>query len=99
MEPMLPSVEVVTDAAPDMVAAGALPTVTTELRGDSSDKESLPPLSPGPDETPLKPCLARCARWRWRGVCLIHGASATDNPFSCDRGDNGDADADGVMPT
>ena len=99
MDPMLPSVDAVTDAAPENVAAGAFPTVTTELRGDSSENESLPPLSPGPDETPLKPCLARCARWRCKGVCFIQGATATGSPFSCDRGDKGEVEVEGVMTT
>jgi hypothetical protein len=46
------------------------PTLTNELCGDSADNESLPPISPGAEDNPLIPCLAKCARCRCKGVCL-----------------------------
>lgn len=72
-DPMLPMYDVATDA-PDNCAAGVpwipFPTFTNELCGDSADKESLPPISPGADDTPVIPWRARCAKCRFNGVCF-----------------------------
>lgn len=48
-----------------------LPTLIKEFRGDSTDIESLPTISPGAEATPVIPCRARWAKCRWRGVCCL----------------------------
>lgn len=53
------------------IALLLFPTLIKELRGESTDMESLPTMSPGADATPVIPCRARWARCRWRGVCCL----------------------------
>lgn len=64
---MLPMVEFAKDT-PESCAGGMpfipFPTLTNELCGDSAERESLPPISPGAEETPLIPCLAKWAKCR-----------------------------------
>ena len=79
IEPMLPIVEVVVDPAPESVVNGAMVLpFANESRGEPSEIVSLFAASAGPDDTPLKPCRARCARWRCKGVCLVDVKSGVD---------------------
>ena len=56
------------------------PTLTNELCGDSADNESPPIRSPGADDNPLIPCLAKWARCRCKGVCLDVGLRLSPFP-------------------
>ena len=90
IDPMLPPIVVwEMDAAPERLVIGMPPVAIKESRGLSSDRLS-PPASPGPEETPLKPCRARWARCLCRGVCLFCGNCSTEPLSLVEREDKGD---------
>ena len=61
-EPALPKFEFATDALDNAAAGTPLTTLTKESCGDPADIDTVSPISPGPDDTPLIPWRARCAR-------------------------------------
>ena len=88
-DPELPWIEFATDPL-DKVGAGIpFTTLTKESCGDPADIEPVSPLSPGPEDTPLIPWRAKCAKWRCNGVCLEPGISEPSIAPRVDSGERG----------